>query len=290
MSEWMDSILQGVLLGAIYGLFATGLSLVFGVMRLVNVAHGDLIVLSAFLSLWIEKALGLQSPFLALIVLLPLMFLAGYLLQRAILNQALGEDILRPVLITFGLSVIVQNGLLEIFSANPQKLNGGRLETASVHLPGGLMAGAFPLLTLGVSVAVIGLLQWTLYRTALGRALRATSDDQETAAMMGVNTPRLFALATGIAMATVALAGVFTGIRASFDAFSGPDWLIFAFEAVIIGGLGSLWGTLAGGVTLGIAQTVGARFSPSWQLLSGHLAFLVILVSLPRGFFPRRVE
>ncbi len=290
MSGWMDSILQGLLLGGIYGLFATGLSLVFGVMRLVNVAHGDLIVLSAFLALWIEKSLNLPSPFLALIVLLPLMFFVGYLLQRTILNKALGEDILRPVLITFGLSVIVQNGLLQFFSANPQKLNGGALETASVHLLGGLMAGAFPLLTLAVSAAVIGLLQWTLYRTALGRALRATSDDPRTAAMMGVKTPHVFALATGIALATVALAGVFTGIRASFDAFSGPDWLIFAFEAVIIGGLGSLWGTLAGGVTLGIAQTVGARFSPGWQLLSGHLAFLIILVLLPRGFFPRRVE
>jgi branched-chain amino acid transport system permease protein len=290
MSGWMDSILQGLLLGAIYGLFATGLSLVFGVMRLVNVAHGDLIVLSAFLALWIEKTLNLPSPFLALIVLLPLMFLVGYVLQRTILNRALGEDILRPVLITFGLSVIVQNGLLEVFSANPQKLIGGRIETASVNLPGGLMAGAFPLLTLAVSAAVIGLLQWTLYRTALGRALRATSDDPHTAAMMGVKTPHVYALATGIALATVALAGVFTGIRASFDAFSGPDWLIFAFEAVIIGGLGSLWGTLAGGVTLGIAQTVGAHFSPAWQLLSGHLAFLVILVLLPRGFFPRRVD
>lgn len=290
MSGWTDSILQGLLLGAIYALFATGLSLVFGVMRLVNVAHGDLIVLSAFLALWIEKGLNLPSPFLALIVLMPLMFGVGYVLQRTILNKALGEDILRPVLITFGLSVIIQNGLLEAFSANPQKLNGGRLETASVHLPGGLMAGAFPLLTLAVSVAVIGLLQGTLYRTRLGRALRATSDDPQTAAMMGVKTPHLFALATGIAMATVALAGVFTGIRASFDAFSGPDWLIFAFEAVIIGGLGSLWGTLAGGITLGIAQTVGAHFSPGWQLLSGHLAFLVILVLLPRGFFPRRID
>jgi branched-chain amino acid transport system permease protein len=290
MTGLIDSILQGILLGAIYGLVAAGLSLVFGVMRLVNVAQGDFIVLTAFLALWLQRITGFSSPFYTLILLVPLVFIVGYVLQRVILNPALGEDILRPVLITFGLSVIVQNGLLQAFSADSQKLHGGKLEVASISLPGGLAVGVFPLLSLVVCVALIGLLQWVLYRTKLGRALRATSDDARTAGMMGVNTPHLFGIAAGIAMVTVAVAGIFTGIRASFDALSGPGWLIFAFEAVIIGGLGSLWGTLAGGIILGMAQTLGARISPSWQLLSGHMVFLAILIFWPRGLFPRRVE
>jgi branched-chain amino acid transport system permease protein len=290
MTGLIDSILQGILLGAIYGLVAAGLSLVFGVMRLVNVAQGDFIILSAFLALGLQKLTGFSSPFYTLILLVPLMFILGYVLQRLILNPAIGEDILRPVLITFGLSVIIQNGLLQAFSADSQKLHGGKLEVASIPLPGGLAIGTLPLLSLVVCVVMIGLLQWVLYRTKLGRALRATSDDARTAGMMGVNTPHLFAMAAGIAMVTVAVAGIFTGIRASFDAVSGSDWLIFAFEAVIIGGLGSLWGTLAGGIILGVAQNVGARFSPSWQLLSGHIVFLAILIFWPRGLFPRRVE
>jgi branched-chain amino acid transport system permease protein len=290
MKAIVDSILSGILLGSLYGLFASGLSLVFGVMRLVNVAHGDFIVLCAFLALEVQHAMGIGSPFLTLVILIPLMFVFGYLLQRAVLNPALGPDILRPVLITFGLSVIVQNGLLQGFSADSQKLQGGKLETASMPLPGGLAIGMFPLLTLVVAVALIGSLQWVLYNTQLGRGLRATSDDLRTAGMMGVNTPHLFGIAAGIAMITVAVAGVFTGARASFDASAGPAWLIFAFEAVIIGGLGSLWGTLAGGMILGIAQTVGAHFSPGWQMLAGHIVFLAVLMLRPRGLFPRRLE
>jgi branched-chain amino acid transport system permease protein len=290
MKAFVDSILSGIFLGSLYGLFASGLSLVFGVMRLVNVAHGDFIVMCAFLALAFQHATGFGSPFLTLILLVPVMFAFGYLLQRTVLNPALGTDILRPVLITFGLSVILQNGLLQVFLANSQKLQGGRLETASTPLPGGLAIGIFPLLTLVVAVAVIGMLQWLLYKTKTGRALRATSDDLRTAGMMGVNTPHLFGIAAGIAMITVAVAGVFTGIRASFDASAGPAWLIFAFEAVIVGGLGSLWGTLAGGIILGIAQAIGAHFSPGWQMLAGHVVFLAALMFRPRGLFPRRVE
>ncbi len=290
MKAFLDSILSGVLLGSLYGLFASGLSLVFGVMRLVNVAHGDFIVLAAFLALAFLHITGIASPFLMLVILIPLMFVLGYLLQRGVLNPALGPDILRPVLITFGLSVIVQNGLQQAFSADSQKLQGGRIETASIPLPDGLAIGTFPLLTLVVAVALIGLLQWILYRTKLGRALRATSDDLSTAGLMGVNTPHLFGIAAGLAMVTVAVAGVFTGIRASFDASAGPAWLIFAFEAVIIGGLGSLWGTLAGGIILGIAQAIGAYLSPAWQMLAGHVVFLIALMFFPRGLFPRRSE
>lgn len=288
MAELIDSIIQGILLGGLYGLFAAGLSLVFGVMRLVNVAHGDFIVLAAFITLGLQKFLGIGSPFGALLVVVPLMFILGYVLQRYILNPALGDDILRPVLVTFGMSVILENGLLEVFSADSRKLQGGWIEISSFELPGGFHVGVFPLATLVVCVATIGILQWMLFHTKLGRAFRATSDDPMSAGLMGVNAPRLYSISTGIMMATVAVAGVFMGIRASFDPSSGPEQLIFAFESVIIGGLGSLWGTLMGGMILGISQSIGARISPAWQLLAGHLVFLVVLVVRPHGFFPRR--
>jgi branched-chain amino acid transport system permease protein len=276
------------MLGGLYGLFAAGLSLVFGVMRLVNVAHGDFIVLAAFLTFSLQGAF--PSPFAAVLVVAPLMFIMGYVLQRLILNPTLGEDILRPVLVTFGLSVILQNGLLEVFSADSRKLQGGQIEFSSLALPGDFHVGLFPLVMLVASLAVIGGLQWMLFHTTLGRAFRATSDDPVAAGLMGVDWRHLFGLATGITMATVALAGVFAGIRASFDPSAGPEQLIYAFEAVIIGGLGSLWGTLLGGMILGISQSVGAHVSPAWQLLSGHLVFLFVLVVRPRGLFPRRLD
>jgi branched-chain amino acid transport system permease protein len=288
MAAWIDSILQGILLGGLYGLFAAGLSLVFGVMRLVNVAHGDFIVLAAFLTLALQKGLGIGSPFVAVVLLVPLLAVFGYVLQRLILNPTLGADVLRPVLVTFGLSVIIQNALLQVFSADSQKLQGGRFEIASLQLPHGLAVGVLPLTTLGVCLLVIGLLQWVMYKTKLGRAFRATSDDAITAGLMGVNSRHLFAVATGITLAIVAIAGSFTGIRACFDPASGPAELIFAFEAVIIGGLGSLWGTLCGGVILGVSQSIGARLSPDWQILAGHLAFLVVLMVRPSGLFPKR--
>jgi branched-chain amino acid transport system permease protein len=288
MAAWIDSIIQGILLGGLYGLYAAGLSLVFGVMRLVNVAHGDFIVLGAFLTLALQRGLGIGSPFVTLVLLVPLLAVFGYVLQRVILNPTLGDDVLRPVLVTFGLSVIIQNALLQVFSADSQKLQGGRFEIASLSLPHGLAVGVLPLTTLGVCLLVIGLLQWVMYKTRLGRAFRATSDDAITAGLMGVNSRHLFSVATGITLAIVAIAGIFTGIRASFDPASGPSALIFAFEAVIIGGLGSLWGTLCGGVILGVSQSIGARLSPDWQILAGHLAFLLVLMVRPSGLFPKR--
>ena len=288
MLGWIDTLLQGVLLGGLYSLYATGLSVIFGIMRLVNLAHGDLIVLAAYLIL---AATSVGVPLVAaLAIVVPLMFGLGYVLQSALLNRALGRNILPPLLITFGLSIIIQNGLLEAFSADTRFLNVGPLQGASLPLGGGIAVGVMPLICLAAAIAVILVLNGIFYRTAVGRAFRATSDDVEIAQLMGINNRSIYALTMGIALAVCAVAGFFLGARANFDPSIGPARLLYAFEAVIIGGLGSLWGTLAGGVTLGIAQTVGARFSPSWQLLSGHLAFLVILVSLPRGFFPRRVE
>ena len=285
---WLDTLVQGVLLGGLYALFAAGLSLVFGIMRLVNLAHGDLIVLGAYVILMIVTALGLH-PFLAAAIAMPAMFGLGWLLQRVVLNRVLGTDILPPLLVTFGLSIVVQNMLLEGYTADSQRIGAGALETASVAV-GPVTLGVMPLLTFASAIAVIVVLNRIFYRTALGRAFRATSDDPVTAGLMGIRPAGVFAVATGIAMVVVTIAALYLGMRANFDPTIGPARLIYAFEAVIIGGLGSLWGTLAGGIIIGVAQTVGAAVNPEWQILAGHVAFLVVLLVRPRGLFPRAYD
>lgn len=285
---WIDTLVQGILLGGLYALFAAGLSLVFGIMRLVNLAHGDLIVAAAYLILVLVSVSGL-NPFVAALIAAPLMFGAGWALQRFVLNRTLGRDILPPLLVTFGLSVVVQNALLEGFSADSRRIPAGALETASLNL-GPVTVGVMPLLTFGSAIAVILGLNALFYRTALGRAFRAVSDDPVTAGLMGVRPANLFAVATGLALVVVTIAALYLGMRSNFDPAIGPARLIYAFEAVIIGGLGSLWGTLAGGIIIGVAQTLGAAVNPEWQILAGHLAFVVVLLVRPRGLFPRAVD
>ena len=285
---WLDVIVQGILLGGLYALFATGLSLVFGIMRLVNLAHGDLIVLAAFVILTIIGGTGL-NPFLAALIAAPVMFALGWALQHLVLNRVLGKDILPPLLVTFGLSVSLQNGMLEAFSADSQRIGAGGLESASIDL-GPVTVGSLPLLTFASAVAVIFVLNRLFYATALGRAFRATSDDPVMASLMGLNPKSVFAIATGLAMVIVTIAALYLGMRSNFDPSIGPARLLYAFQAVIIGGLGSLWGTLIGGAIIGVAQTVGAQINPEWQILTGHLAFLAVLIIRPRGLFPRAVD
>ena len=286
--NWLDTIVQGILLGGLYALFAAGLALVFGIMRLVNLAHGDLIVLGAFLILVLVTALGL-NPFIAALIAMPIMFVLGWALQYFVLNRTLGPDILPPLLVTFGLSIVIQNGLLEGFSADSRRISAGALETASIGL-GPVAVGVMPLLTFLSAVAVIIGLNLIFYRTSLGRAFRATSDDRVTAGLMGIHPNRIFATATGLALVVATIAALYLGARANFDPTIGPARLIYAFEAVIIGGLGSFWGTLAGGIIIGVAQTVGAAINPEWQILAGHVAFLVVLLFRPRGLFPRATD
>lgn len=286
MTLWLNIILQGVLIGGLYAMFAAGLSLIFGVMRLVNIAHGDLIVLAAYVALMVTTTIGLD-PLTSLVLVVPAMALIGYVLQRGLLNRTLGDDLLPPLLVTFGLSIIIQNGLLELFTADSRKLQAGALEVQTVELVQGVWIGALPFIQFVVAVAVIAGLQMLFYRTALGRAFRATSDDQAVAQLMGLDTRHVFAMAMALSLAVVAIAGVFLAVRANFDPSIGPARLIFGFEAVIIGGLGSLWGTLIGGVILGVSQAIGAQIDPGWQLLAGHIAFLVILALRPQGFFPK---
>ncbi len=284
--DWVNAIIQGVLLGGLYALFASGLSLMFGVMRFVNIAHGDFIVMSAYGALVVVGITGVH-PLWTLLLVVPGMAALGYVGQRVLFNRTLGVDILPPLLVTFGFSVVIQNLLLEVFSADSQKLQAGWLETSSIPLGGGLSLGVMPLLIFASALVVIVGLQAFFYRTSLGRVLRATSDDADTVRLMGADNANIFAIATAIASAVVGIAGVYLAMRTNFDPAVGPGRLLFAFEAVIICGLGNLWGTLLGGIILGVSQAIGAQIDPGFQILAGHIAFLVVLVVRPEGLLPK---
>jgi branched-chain amino acid transport system permease protein len=282
--SWVNAIVQGMLLGGLYALFATGLSLGFGVMRLVNLAHGDMAVLAAFLSFSVSNTLSV-NPLVSLLIVLPLAFVFGLLMQRFVFDRVIGVDPAFQIVATFGVSIVIQNALLKKYTADTRGLQIGDLQTASIRITDDLGIGWLPLLTFAVGLAVLAALAVFLRRTRLGRAFRATSDDPEAARLMGIDNRRVYGVALAISTATVALAGVLLGARSSFDPFIGPKSLIFAFEAVIIGGLGSLWGTLAGGIALGVAQALGQQISPQWGDLLGHLVFLAVLATRPTGMF-----
>jgi len=265
-------------------LFATGLSLSFGVMRLVNLAHGDLAIFAAFMTLSIARTLEI-NPLVALLIVIPAAFVVGYILQRVVFDRVVGVDPAFQIVATFGLGIVIQNALLERYTADTQGLKVGRLKTSTIKVNDTIGIGWLPLLTFITAVVVLGSLALFLKRTKLGRAFRATSDDADAARLMGIDIRRVFAVAMALAIATVALAGVLFGARSSFDPFVGPARLIYAFEAVVIGGLGSLWGTLAGGITLGVAQAIGRQINPQWGELFGHFVFLAVLVLRPTGMF-----
>jgi len=281
--SWVNAVVQGLLLGGLYALFACGLSLMFGVMRIINLAHGDIAVLGAFL-VWEVTFTYHVSPFVALLPVLPIMAAFGYVLQRSVLARSLRGGPLIPLLTTFGLSIVIQNGLLQTYSPDVRSLGAkaGTISTKSWVINSQLAVPYIGLLVLGLAVVVLGGLQLTLRRTPFGREIRATALDPDTAALVGIPAWSVYAKATAIALATATLAGAFLAIRSTFQPSSGPTQLIFAFEAVVIGGLGSLWGTLGGGIVLGVAQTIGANIDPRYSILAGHLVFLAVLAS-PRG-------
>jgi branched-chain amino acid transport system permease protein len=274
---WVNQVVQGILLGGYYALLACGLSLMFGVMRIINLAHGALAVLGAFLVFLLSKH-GL-SPWVAFAVVLPAMGLVGFALQRGMLERSLRSGVLVPLLATFGLLIVVENLLFEKFGADERSLFPyiGTLGYDSWTITKQIIVAKLYVLIFVVAVVLLGALQLFLARTQLGRALRATAEDPDTAELVGVNSRAIYASAAAIAVATAALAGAFLGMRSSFNAYSGSEQLIFAFEAVVIGGLGSLWGTLAGGIVLGVAQNIGAQLNPQWFLLTGHIVFLAVL-------------
>ncbi len=280
-----ELLLQGVLLGGLYTLFALGLSLMFGVMRLTNTAHGDFIILGAF------GALALSSwgfnPWLADAVVLPVAGLLGYAIQRYVLNQTLGKDPVPSLVVTFGLSIVIQNALLETFSADPRSIESNGLNIQSLALSDSLSVGVLPTLILLIALLATVGLQWLFANTRLGRAFRAVSDDPEIAELMGLRSKNVYALATALAFVLIAMAGVLQGLRTTVAPSDGPMLLLFAFEAVIMGGMGSFWGTLAGSMLLGVTQQVGFRLDPGWGVWAGHLMFLFVLLVKPQGLFPK---
>jgi branched-chain amino acid transport system permease protein len=286
MGDFANALVQGVMVGGLYAMFAIGLALIFGVMKLVNIAHGDLIVLAAYIGLVVTQTLHL-NPLAALVFVVPIMAAVGYALQRGLFNRTMGGDLMPPLLVSFGLSIIMQNGFLALFSADNRRLQAGALEVASVKLTDAISIGVLPLIQLVLAILVIAALQLLLYRTKLGRAFRAVSDDPRMAQLMGLDNRHVFGLAMALSLAIVGLAGVLLAIRANFDPATGPTRLIFGFEAVIIGGLSSFWGTLAGGIILGVVQSVASTIDPGLQVLAGHVAFLVVLAIRPHGLFGR---
>lgn len=280
-----EIILQGLLLGGLYALFALGQSLMFGVMRLTNTAQGDFIILGGFFAISLVAATGL-SPGIVLLLVMPLAYIAGYVLQRFVLNGTLGRDPLPSLVVTFGLAIIIQNLLLEIYSADPRSLDAGPLALASFPV-GEFTLGTLPLLTFGVAVVATLLLQLLFSNTALGRSFRAVSDDREAAQLMGLKPYKVYAQATGIAFVLISLAGTLQAMRTTISPSDGSLLLLFAFEAVIIGGMGSFWGTLVGALLLGVTQQIGFRLDPGWGIWFGHLMFLLVLVVRPQGLFPK---
>jgi branched-chain amino acid transport system permease protein len=286
---YLNAIVQGILLGGVYALFAVGLSLVFGTMRLVNLAHGDMIVLSAYVALMLVSALHF-NPFYSIPITMVIMFAFGYLLQRGLLNRVVQKGDVVGVIVTFGISIVIMNAVQEAFSANYKDLQVGKIETMSIKVIDRLFVGWLPLIFFILSVVVIGALQLYMGRTKMGRAFRAVSDDTEAARLMGINTKHIWAMAMAVALLIVSIGGVMMGIRGNFNPTLGSERLIFAFEAVIIGGMGSAWGTMLGGIVLGVAQLLGAQvFGPAWQVIAGHVVFLLILALRPQGFLAKTV-
>lgn len=285
---WIDTIVQGLLVGGIYALAAVGLALAFGVMRLVNMAHGDVMVTAAYVAFsMVGLGLGLVP---AIIVSVIVMAAAGYVLQRFVLTRTLGTDPLPSLLVTFGLSMVVQNVLLLIYSADSRKISLGPIAEASLQIVPGLQVGVLPLLTF--LLAVVGLvgLQGIFDHSRMGRVMRAVANDPEIAQGMGIDTRHIYAIAIAIAFGFAALAGMFLAMRSSFAPQAGSGYLILAFEVVVIGGLGRFEGALVGGILLGLAQAIAARIDPQWQLLGGHVVFLAVLLLRPNGLFAKGVR
>jgi branched-chain amino acid transport system permease protein len=287
---WVDAIIQGVLTGGLYALFATGLSLMFGVMNVVNLAHGDLAVIAGYIAIGIIAVTHVPVLWSFLIVV-PVMAVLGYVLQRTLIQSALDRSVLTTLLVTFGLSVVIENGLLQFFTANSRGIGvGSPLVSGSFKL-GSIQIGYLLVVVFAVAVVVLLGLQYFLSRSRYGRLIRAVADDREAAQLSGADYRHVFGIAAALAFGTVALGGVSYGMYSQLSPTTGTDTiLLFAFAAVVIGGLGSLWGTLLGGVVLGVAQQIGAQINISYEVLAGYLVFLAVLVLRPQGLTTRRTQ
>jgi branched-chain amino acid transport system permease protein len=295
--NWPQIVITGLSTGALYALFACGLSLLFGTMGVINLAHGDLAVVAAYAVIALLPIVGAANTYapgalptvIAFALVVPLFFVIGYAGQRLLIQPSLDRGPMTTLLVSFGLSVVIQNALLVNFSADSHSLDLGTFVASSIRFSPGVTVGYLSVAILILAVAVLGSLQLFLFYTPLGRQIRAVADDPEAAQLVGANYRHVFGIAGALAMATVAIAGFAFGTYSSFAPASGTIWLLFAFEAVVIGGLGSLWGTLLGGIVLGMAQAVGAAIDPTMGTLAGHLVFLGVLAVRPEGLLPARV-
>jgi branched-chain amino acid transport system permease protein len=283
--QWLDGFIQGILLGGLYAQYALGMALMFGVMRIVNISHGDLMILLALIGVSLSVSFGL-GPFALLVVLVPIAAAIGYVLQRGILNRVVSQDPLPSIIATFGLSIALQNAMQQIWSADTRSIAGGGIEQASWQI-GSIFIGVLPVIVLIVATALTGGIDALLRFTKFGRALRASAADVEAAALTGVNPQAVYALATALAVGILGFAAVFQGLRSTVAPSDGPAQLIYAFEAVIIGGMGSIWGAFLGSMVLGISQAIGFRINPGFGILAGHLVFLAVLAFRPQGIFGR---
>lgn len=285
---WLNVIVSGVLLGGFYALFACGLSLMFGVMKIINLAHGDMAVVAGYTAVFLVPKFHLPEVW-SFLVVVPIFALLGYVVQRTLLQKSIDRDPFTTLLVTFGLSVVIENLLLEIYTANAQSINIGSLISKSFAVNSTIYVSYLSLTVLIVSIVVLGALQLFLSKTSTGRQIRAVSDDREAAQLCGTNYRHIFGIASALAFATVALAGIAYGMYSSISPTAGGVNLLFAFETVVIGGIGSLWGTLVGGMLLGIAQMFGAHFNEQYQVLAGNILFLVVLAIRPQGLFGKKV-
>jgi branched-chain amino acid transport system permease protein len=288
---WVNAIVQGILTGGLYALFACGLSLMFGVMKVVNLAHGDLAVVAAYIGIGVITVT--KVPFLwSVPIVVVIMAVLGYVLQRSLLQAAISRGELTTLIVTFGLSIVIENGLLQFFTANNRGIGvGSSLISASFSLGSGLQIAWLDVVIFILAVVVLLSLQFFLTGSKYGRLIRAVSDDREAAQLAGADYRHVFGIAAALAFSTVALAGIAYGMTTVISPTSGTDTiLLFAFAAVVIGGLGSLWGTLIGGIILGVAQQIGAQINISYELLAGYIVFLAELVIRPQGITSRRTQ
>lgn len=288
MTTLIETLINGLLLGALYALFGLGLSISLGVMRMINIAHGDLIVVGAYIASVVTQAAGVHV-LSSLVIVVPVMFAIGWLLQRALLNHVVGKNVFAPLLVTFGLSVVTQNLLQEMFTADTRSIQAENISQIGFDI-GGVSIGLLPLLSAGVSIGLFALTHAIVGRTHYGRQSRAVADDPSTARLVGIDDKNFFAIVTGFALAATAFAAVLYAIRTPFSPTAGPERLLYSFEAVVLGGLGNLWGTFLGGLIIGVAQLLGARVSSGLGPFFGHLVFLVILLARPQGLFAKAVR
>lgn len=284
---WVNVIIQGILIGGFYALFACGLSLMFGVLKVINLAHGDMAVVAGYVAVFLTPHLHIPEIW-AFLVVVPLFGLVGYVLQRTLIQKSIDRDPFTTLLVTFGLSVVIENLLLEVYSANGQTVNIGSLVYRSWSPSSVVYISYVSMGVLAAAVIVLASLQLFLSKTRTGRLIRAVADDREAAQISGANYRHIFGIAAAIAFGTVALAGIAYGMMTQFTPTSGGVNLLFAFEAVVVGGIGSLWGTLVGGIALGVAQQFGAHFNPQYQVLAGNILFLIVLAVRPQGLFGKR--